>query len=96
MWRQPFRDLLFGVDGALLAILTQTLKLDLAVNQRKEGIVGAHTNIGAGMDVRASLANQNIACQNELAIRAFYTQSLGLRITAVLGGAAALLMCKEL
>jgi hypothetical protein len=48
------------------------------------------------MNVRASLANQDVAGQNELTVSALHAQTLGLGVTAVLGGAAALLMGKEL
>lgn len=44
------------------------------------------------MDVGASLPNQNIAGQNKLTVGALDAQPLGLGVTAVLGGAAALFM----
>ena len=48
------------------------------------------------MDVSAALANQNIAGLDELTISALGTQALGVRVTAVLGRAAALLVGEEL
>ena len=62
----PYCVLLFRVDGALLAILALALELDVAVNQSKQGVVAADTDIDARMDVRASLANQNVAREDEL------------------------------
>ena len=97
MLQQPlWVTLLFFVNRALLAILTQTFETDLAVYQCEQGIIAADPNVLAGMDVSASLANQNIACQNELTICTLYAQSLGLGVTAVTSGAAALFVCKEL
>lgn len=90
----PYCVLLFRVDGALLAILALALELDMAVNQSKQGVVAADTDIDARMDVRASLANQNVACEDELTVRALHAQSLGLGITAVLCRTNTLLMCK--
>ena len=88
--------LLDRVDGALLAILALALELDMTVNQSEQGIVAADTDIVAGMDVRASLTNQNVAREDELTVRALHAQSLGLGITTVLSRTAALLMCEEL
>ena len=70
----PYCVLLFRVDGALLAILALALELDVAVNQSKQGVVAADTDIDARMDVRASLANQNVAREDELTAR--FTPSL--------------------
>ena len=91
-----FGKLLLSVHRALLAILAHALELDLTVNQSKQGVVAADADIVAGMDVSASLANQDVASQNELTVSALHAQTLGLGVTAVLGGAAALLMGKEL
>ena len=88
--------LLDFVNGAHLAILAHALELDLAVNQRKQGVVAADPDVVTGMDVGASLANQNVAGQNELTVSPLDAKSLGLGITAVLGGAAALLGSEEL
>ena len=44
----PYCVLLFRVDGALLAILALALELDVAVNQSKQGVVAADTDIDAG------------------------------------------------
>ena len=90
------RFLLLGVHGALPAILALTLELDGAVNQSEQGVILADTYIDTGMDVGASLTNQNVASQNELTVCTLDAQALCLGVTAVLGGAAALLMGKEL
>ena len=56
--------LLFSVHGAHLAILTHALELDFAIDQSEQRIVLADTDVVARMDVRASLANKNVASQN--------------------------------
>ena len=61
-----------------------------------KSIVFAQTYIYTGMEVSAALANQNVACENELTISTLGAKTLRLRVTTVLGGAAALLMSKEL
>jgi len=93
----PLRcNLLFLVDGAHLAILAHPLELDLAVDLREQRVVAADADVVARMDMRASLANQNVAGQHELTVGALGAQSLGFRITAVFGGAAAFMMGEEL
>lgn len=47
------------------------------------------------MDVGSALSDKDIACENELTVASLDAESLGLRITAVLGRSAALLMCES-
>ena len=88
--------LLLSVNGALTAILALALELDGTVNQSKQGVILADTNVGAGMDVGASLTNQDVASQHELTVSTLPAQTLGLRVTTVLGGTAALVVSEEL
>ena len=88
--------LLLSVNGALTAILALALELDGTVNQSKQGVILADTNVDTGMDVGASLANQDIAGQNELTVCTLNAQAFRLGITAVLGGTAALVVSEEL
>ena len=95
--RQLFHNkLLLSVNGALTAILALALELDSTVNQSEQGVILADTYIDTGMDVGASLANQNVAGQNELTVCTLNAQALSLGITAVLGGTAALVVSEEL
>ena len=48
------------------------------------------------MDVSASLANQDVAGQNELTVSALHAQALSLGITTVLGRTAALVVSEKL
>ena len=97
--QQPFvlkSQLLLSVNGALTAILALALELDGTVNQSEQGVIAADTDIDTGMDVGASLANQDVARQNELTVSALHTQALSLGITTVLGRTAALMVSEEL
>ena len=85
-----------GVDGSLLPILAQTLKTQGAVHLGEQGVVSADAHVGAGMDLGAALADQNVAGEDELTVTALHAQTLGVGVTAVLGGAEALLMSEEL
>ena len=90
------RKLLGSVNRSLLTILTLALETEHAVHLGEQGIVSADTNVHTGMDVGAALADQDVAGLDKLTISALGTQALGLGVTAVLGGAAALLVGEEL
>ena len=83
-------------DRDLLAILAQTLELDLAGLQSEQGVVAALTHVNTGMDMGAALTNQNVASQNELTVAALHAQTLGLGVTAVTGRTNALLVGEKL
>ena len=88
--------LLLCVNGAHLAILAHALELDLTVDQSEQGVVAADPDVVAGMDVGASLANQNVAGLAFLASEYLQTQSFALRFTAVLGTTYTFLVCHNL
>ena len=52
--------------------------------------------IVAGVDVRTSLANQDVACQNELTVASLDTKAFGLTVTAVLGRTHTFFMSEQL
>ena len=89
-------QLLGGVNRDLLTILAQTLETDYAVSGGKQSVVGTDAHVGAGMNVGAALAHQNVASQNELTVSPLGPKTLGLRVTAVLGGAHTFFMGEEL
>ena len=89
-------QLLSRINRSLLTILAETLKAEHTAFLGVQSVVGADTDIDAGMDVGAALANENVAGENELTVRALGTETLGLGVTAVLGGAHTFFMGKEL
>ena len=91
-----FPLLLSSVHGALPAVLALALEKDSAVNQSEQGIITTNANVDTGMDVGASLANQNVASQNELTVSTLNAQALCLGITAVLSRTTALMVSKVL
>ena len=93
----PFSYCLFSlVDAGLLAVLAQPLKAEDAAGSGKQRIVAADAHVHAGVNVGAALADQNVAGLDELTVGALGPKALGLGITAVLGGAAALFVGEEL
>src|SRR5438105_9715525 len=69
------------------------VKLDLPVGQREEGVVGALADALAGMDPGPPLADDHAPGRDLLAAERLHAETLGLGVPAVLGGAAALLVC---
>ena len=70
--------LLGGVNRNLLTILAQTLEADNTVGLGKQRVIAADANVGAGVDVGAALADQDVAGQNELTISALGAKALRL------------------
>ena len=89
-------QLLSGVNRSLLTILAETLETEHAALLGVESIVRADTDVDARMDVGAALAHKNVAGENELTVSALGAKALGVRVAAVLRGAAALLVGEEL
>ena len=66
-----------------------------AFAQSKQGVVFAASNILAGMEVGATLANDNVAGDNVLTTVTLHTKSLGMRIATIAGGAKTFFMSHE-
>ena len=52
---------LLRVNGNLLAVLTQALEANNALNLCEQGVVRTTANVYARMDLRAALANEDVA-----------------------------------
>ena len=89
-------QLLSGIHASLLAILAELLEAEHAVRLGEQSVVAADTDVDAGMDVGAALANKNVARENELTVGALGTKALGLGVAAVLGRAHTFFMSEEL
>jgi len=86
----------FFVYADLLVAEMLDLEANDAVDLGKEGIVFADAHVGAGVEVRAALPNEDVARQNELAVGAFGPKTLGLAVASVTGAAGTFLMSKKL
>src|SRR5688572_11338388 len=70
-----------------------SLELDLAVLQREDRVIAAQADIEAGMELGASLADDDGAGGDELPAVDFDSSVLCIAVATVLGGALTLLMC---
>src|SRR5215469_220912 len=71
-------------------------KLDVAIDQRKEGVVATYTDVVSRFDLCAALADDDAAGGNQLPIVAFYTQHFGLAVPAIAGATHTFFMCHSL
>ena len=58
------------------AVLPTRSKATLPSTRANRGVVGAAAHVLTGVDVRATLTNQNIAGQHELTVGALHAQAL--------------------
>ena len=72
------------------------LELNNTVDKCEECIVRADTNVVTGMNLSAALSYKNVAGDNRLTVCLLNAETLGLRITTVLGRTNALLVGEEL
>ena len=70
----------YAAAGLLLA---HALETDDAVHQSEQGIVAADAAVGAGMNVGAALTVQDVARQDELAVRTLRAEALRTAVAAV-------------
>lgn len=91
------QNLLFdSIDADLFAVAAHALEFNLAVDQGEQRIIRSTADIIAGMDVRTTLLDEDVARKDELPVRALDAETLGLGIAAVTGGTHSLFMCEQL
>src|SRR5690606_30230177 len=61
-------------------------ELDGAAGQREQRVVAATPDIAAGVEVGAALADDDLACVDDLAAETLHAETLGIGIATVLGG----------
>ena len=66
-----------------------------ALAQCEQSVVFATADVLAGMEVGATLANDDVAGDDVFATEALHAKSLGMRVAAVTGGAKTFFMSHE-
>ncbi len=98
----PPKDFVFercqsvSVNAYLTSAACNLLKLYLTVCKSKECVVRTAAYIYTGMNVCASLSDDDVAGDNGLAVSLLHAETLGLTVTAVLCRTNTFFMCKEL
>ena len=68
-------------------------ELDRTGREGEQSVVAATADVGAGVEVGAALADDDLACADDLAAEALHAEALCVRVTTVAGGACALFVC---
>ena len=84
------------VNANALLTANHDLKLNLTLDEGVQSVVRADSDVSAGMDLGASLSNDDAACLNSLTTELLNAETLGLTVTAVLGRTNTLLVGEEL
>ena len=87
--RRSFLRGLYSVNADLFLRLRIRLEFHVSVNERKQCVILAQTDIFAGFHARAVLANQDGTGADKLSVETFHTQTLGITVASVAGRAAA-------
>lgn len=77
-------DLFSSVNADLLLTAGNVLKLDLSADESEQSVIRSATDIVAGMDLGASLANNDVAGEDCLTVCLLHAESLGLAVASVL------------
>ena len=70
-------------------------KFDRARSECEQGVVLAAPDVDAGVEVRAALADDDLAALDDLATEALYAEVLRVGVAPVASGTRALFMCHE-
>ncbi len=86
----------YRVYAYFAVVFTSAFESDFACGFSEQGIVFADTYVRARMEVRATLANDDVAGFNDNAVMAFYAKAFGFAVTAVTRGACPFFMSEKL
>lgn len=89
---------LFGVshylriNARLFLIFAQSFITNDTVNEGEKRIVLTDAYVRTGINLRTSLADEDVACENELTIRSLATKAFRLAVSTVVGRPSTFLM----
>ena len=78
------------MDASVAAI-----KADVAVGKGEEGVIPTHTDVVAGVELGAALADKNGTGEDELAAKAFHPKALTVAVAAVACRSLTFFMCHD-
>ena len=89
-----FSDLSFnGKDGDIGLAFVLLLELDDTITQCIQSVILAHADVFAGIVLRATLTNDDVACNSSLSTEKFHSESFASGLTTVLGTTNAFFVC---
>ena len=81
-----------GINACFFLVFAHSFITNNAVNKSKQRIVFADAYVRAGMNFRASLANENVPCEYRLTVASFHAKSFRLAVSTVVGRTGTFLM----
>jgi len=84
-WLSVYGWLRVGINACFLSVFAHSFIPNNAVYERKQRIVFADTNVCTGMNLRASLANEDVPCENRLAVATLHAKSFRFAVSPVVG-----------
>ena len=88
--RQGVLGLGSNIDAATFAIEEYA-----AVYQREDGVIAPHANTLTGLELGATLAYDDVTCDNGLTAKLFNAEALAAGIATVANGTLTFLMCHD-
>ena len=91
--KSDFQQILrVGINACFLFVFAHSFEPNYAVYESEQRIVFTDTYVRAGMNLRASLANENVPCENRLTVASFHAKSFSLAVSTVVGRTGTFLM----
>ena len=81
-----------GINACFFLVFAHSFIPNYAVNKREQGVVFTDTNVRTGMNLRASLANEDVPCENCLTVAALRAKAFRFAVSTVVGGAGTFFM----
>ena len=82
-----------GLLGGDVHATTFAVEEYATINKGEDGVVAAHTHVLAGVELGATLTNDDVAGDNSLATELLHAEALAAGIATVTNGTLTFLMC---
>ena len=82
-----------GLLGGDVHTTAFAVEEDAAIHQGEDGVVAAHADVLAGVELGATLAHDDVAGDNSLATELLHAEALAAGIATVTNGTLTFLMC---
>jgi hypothetical protein len=87
---------LLGSDWIDIDPASGTIKADIAIDQRKNGVIAAEADILAWQKLGSALAHNDVAGDDQFAAVSFYAETFANAVAAVLNAALSFFMSHDL
>lgn len=82
----------YGINADLFLVFAHSFETNDTVGQSEQRVVATLAYVRTGVNLRASLANENVSGKHRLTVATFCTESFGFTISSVVGRTRTFLM----